>query len=138
MSEGQIKTVYFFPSGIAEVKDADGNNLVEFQGKITKERYARIMTNLLPDAKIHGSEIPKRIIKEQEKESPENMQLLIAEARRELKMREQLYPEWILQNRISAKTAAHRITCMIEIVETLEKYNQIINQGKKSSQIPLF
>lgn len=138
MSQAKIKTVYFFPSGIAEVKDADGNNLVDFQGKITKERYARIMSNLRPDAEIHGTEIPKRIIKEQEKESPENMQLLIAEARRELKMRQDVYPQWIVNNRISAKTAAHRITCMIEIVETLEKYNQIINQGRKSTQIDLF
>ena len=48
------------------------------------------------------------------------LQTQIDEARRELHMRERVYPRWIEAGKIKAKVAENRIAIMKAIVETLE------------------
>lgn len=47
-------------------------------------------------------------------------QELIAEAKRELKMRQQVYPNWVESGKITQSVATHRINAMAAIVAILE------------------
>lgn len=44
----------------------------------------------------------------------------LASARRELKMRRRVYPNWVSTGRLRQDTADHEIACMDAIVRTLE------------------
>lgn len=41
-------------------------------------------------------------------------------AKRELAMRERVYPRWVLQEKMTEEKAAHEIACMKAIVATLK------------------
>jgi hypothetical protein len=43
----------------------------------------------------------------------------LKEARRELQMRRDVYPQWVSNQRITPRTAAHRIACMELMVAML-------------------
>jgi hypothetical protein len=51
----------------------------------------------------------------------------LKEARRELQMRRDIYPQWVQNQRITPRTAAHRIACMELIVAMLAA--QVPEQG---------
>lgn len=44
----------------------------------------------------------------------------LASARRELKLRRRVYPQWVATGRLRQDTADHEIACMEAIVATLE------------------
>lgn len=44
----------------------------------------------------------------------------LACAKRELKMRQRVYPQWVATGRLRQETADHEIACMAAIVQTLE------------------
>lgn len=44
----------------------------------------------------------------------------LTEARRELRFREQIYPDWIRQGKIKQETAAHRVACLRATIHRLE------------------
>lgn len=44
----------------------------------------------------------------------------LASARRELKMRQRVYPQWVATGRLRQDIADHEIACMAAIVTTLE------------------
>lgn len=46
--------------------------------------------------------------------------LLVAELRRELSMREQFYPRWIAEGKLTRQTAEFRIACMKQAIELIE------------------
>ncbi len=48
--------------------------------------------------------------------------MVINEVRRELEMRQQLYPRWIERDKISQRDADHRIACMAKAIELLEAH----------------
>lgn len=50
---------------------------------------------------------------------PTTIDEALKEARRELQMRRDVYPQWIQSQRITPRTAAHRIACMELIVAML-------------------
>jgi hypothetical protein len=50
---------------------------------------------------------------------PATIDEALKEARRELQMRRELYPQWVQNQRITPRTAAHRIACMELIVAML-------------------
>jgi hypothetical protein len=56
----------------------------------------------------------------------------LAEAKRELALRKQLYPQWVKSGRLDAETARYQVLCMEEIVRTLERVL------KDQSQMSLF
>lgn len=123
MDTRKIKAITVYPTGIVTVLDENDQPMVELQGKLDQKRYDKIMANSDANLIIHGRKHLKRILQELTLGTPENLQKLITEARRELKMREKLYPQWISQDKIKVDTAAHRIDCMREIVLLLEKMN---------------
>ena len=45
-------------------------------------------------------------------------------ARRELKMRQRVYPKLVLSERMSKETALHEVQCMQAIIQTLEDHEQ--------------
>lgn len=45
----------------------------------------------------------------------------IASVDREIRMRERVYPRWIEQRRMMAKTAEHEIACMRAVLATLRR-----------------
>lgn len=45
---------------------------------------------------------------------------LVACAKRELRLRQRKYPEWVLAGRMKEQQSQHEIDCMQQIVETLE------------------
>lgn len=49
-----------------------------------------------------------------------NMKAVITELRRELEMRQRLYPLWARQGRMTAEQKDHRVACLIEAIADLE------------------
>lgn len=45
----------------------------------------------------------------------------IASVEREIRMRERVYPRWVEQRRMMAKTAEHEIACMRAVLATLRQ-----------------
>ena len=50
-----------------------------------------------------------------------NREAQLSELRRELKMRQTVYPKWVRQGRIEKDTAQHRVDCLIEIIADFEQ-----------------
>lgn len=48
-----------------------------------------------------------------------NLQDQIASARREIAMRERVYPAWIRKGSLKTETAEHELACMRQILDTL-------------------
>ena len=47
---------------------------------------------------------------------------VLVELRRELAMRERVYPRWVEDDRIDQPTAAHRILCMRKAIALIEAH----------------
>lgn len=52
-------------------------------------------------------------------------------AKRELAMRERVYPSWVRKERMTMKDAQHEIACMRAIVTTLERVRDLIEAQPK-------
>lgn len=50
-----------------------------------------------------------------------NKEAQLNELRRELKMRQTVYPKWSRQGRIDKETAEFRIRCLIEVIADFEQ-----------------
>lgn len=50
-----------------------------------------------------------------------NMQAILEELRRELQMRQRVYPGWVKQGRMTAEQKEHRVACLIEAIADLEQ-----------------
>jgi len=54
----------------------------------------------------------------------------LAELERELKMRQRVYPNWTKQGRLDRETAAHRVACLIEVIEDFKaRHSPAAQQG---------
>lgn len=42
------------------------------------------------------------------------------ELKRELKMRQRVYPRWVREGRMTQEQLDHRVTCLIEVIEDFE------------------
>ena len=49
-----------------------------------------------------------------------NRQAQLEELRRELKMRQRVYPKWVRDGRMTAEQMTHRVTCLIEVIADFE------------------
>lgn len=49
-----------------------------------------------------------------------NRQAQLEELRRELKMRQRVYPKWIREGRMTAEQMEHRVACLIEVIADFE------------------
>jgi hypothetical protein len=50
------------------------------------------------------------------------IEVQIAEAERELKKREMVYPRWIANGKMTEHDAKHRLMCQRAIIETLRRF----------------
>lgn len=57
-----------------------------------------------------------------------NMKAVVEELRRELGMRQRLYPQWVRQGRMTKEQMDHRVTCFILAIEDLETRHQPSSQ----------
>ena len=49
-----------------------------------------------------------------------DVRMVIDEIRRELAMRQQLYPKWVANHKLEPGIAEHRIACLVNAIEMLE------------------
>lgn len=56
------------------------------------------------------------------------MKAVVEELRRELSMRQRLYPQWVRQGRMTAEQMRHRVNCLIEAIADLEARHQPTSQ----------
>jgi hypothetical protein len=57
-------------------------------------------------------------------------QAQLEELRRELKMRQQVYPRWVSQGRMTKEQMHHRVTCLIEVIADFEaRHSPASQQG---------
>lgn len=57
-----------------------------------------------------------------------SMKAVVEELRRELSMRQRLYPQWVRQGRMTAEQKDHRVNCLIEAIADLEARHQPTSQ----------
>lgn len=57
-----------------------------------------------------------------------SMKAVVEELRRELSMRQRLYPQWVRQGRMTAEQMHHRVNCLIEAIADLEARHQPTSQ----------
>lgn len=57
-----------------------------------------------------------------------SMKAVVEELRRELSMRQRLYPQWVRQGRMTAEQMRHRVNSLIVAIEDLEARHQPTSQ----------
>lgn len=63
-----------------------------------------------------------------------SMKAVVEELRRELSMRQRLYPQWVRQGRMTAEQMRHRVNSLIVAIEDLEARHQ---PGKEQGTLGL-
>lgn len=60
---------------------------------------------------------------------------LIKEAKREVKMRESVYPKWVDSGRLAAKTAERQLAAQQETVKVLETVHDMLRHKEREAKL---